>query len=138
MTEQIIKKKRGRPVGSTTVTIDAEQVRKLARMQCTYDEIADVLGIARSTFQLKLQEPEVRKAYDSGRSQGKMALRTKMMERAVEKSDRLAIFLAKNYLGMSDVVRVNEDSGEDIATAFYGAISEMDETVSGAGDDDAS
>ena len=137
MTEQIIKKRRGRPVGSTTVSIDAEQVRKLARMQCTYDEIADVLGIARSTFQLKLQDPEVRKAYDSGRSQGKMALRTKMMERAVEKSDRLAIFLAKNYLGMSDVVRVNEDSGEDIATSFYGAISEMDATVSGEGDDDA-
>jgi hypothetical protein len=130
MTEQLIdKKKRGRPKGSTTVVIDAEQVRKLARMQCTYDEIADVLGIARSTFQLKLQEPAVRQAYDSGRSQGKMALRTKMFERAIDQSDRLAIFLAKNYLGMSEVVKVNEDDGSTVASTFYEAMAEMDETV---------
>ena len=130
MTEQLIdKKKRGRPKGSTTVVIDAEQVRKLARMQCTYDEIADVLGIARSTFQLKLQEPAVRQAYDSGRSQGKMALRTKMFERAIDQSDRLAIFLAKNYLGMSEVVKVNEDDGASVASTFHEAMTEMDETV---------
>ena len=130
MTEQLIdKKKRGRPKGSTTVAIDAEPVRKLARMQCTYDEIADVLGIARSTFQLKLQEPAIRQAYDSGRSQGKMALRTKMFERAIDQSDRLAIFLAKNYLGMSEVVKVNEDDGSTVASTFYEAMTEMDETV---------
>ena len=130
MTEQLIdKKKRGKPKGSTTVAIDAEQVRKLARMQCTYDEIADVLGIARSTFQLKLQEPAIRQAYDSGRSQGKMALRTKMFERAIDQSDRLAIFLAKNYLGMSEVVKVNEDDGSTVASTFYEAMTEMDETV---------
>ena len=101
-------------------------------MQCTYDEIADVLGMARSTFQLKLKEADVRAAYDSGRSQGRMALRTKMFERAVEKSDRLAIFLAKNYLGMSDVVRVTEQTGPEIASTFHSAITEMDETIGGS------
>lgn len=97
--------KRGPPVPE----IDWEQVKKLAAIQCTRDEIAAFLGINRRTLQREAQRQFkkcVGDLIDEWREGGKASLRRKQWLLA-DKNASMAIFLGKQMLGQRDDVRLN-------------------------------
>ena len=97
--------KGGRPRKDVSIV----QLRKLAELQCTYEEAAAVMGVSVATMKRRMAEPKYREAWDEGRCKGKMSLRRKQFALAT-KNAAMAIFLGKQWLGQRDVV-ANEYSG---------------------------
>jgi hypothetical protein len=96
------KASRGRP----RKVIDAEQVRRLAELQCTAKEIAYVLGVSSDTIRRNHQTD-----LEIGNAQGKIKLRRAMFRNATEKDNpTIQIWLSKQYLDMSDQPNNSDDS----------------------------
>lgn len=101
-------KKMGRP----RKEIDASNFEKLCGLQCTLTEIAGFFECSEDTIENWCKREynetfsEVFKKYSAG---GKLTLRRNML-RLSEKSASMAIFLAKNWLGMTDNVEVKADT----------------------------
>jgi len=119
--------KKGRPVKK----VDVEQVRALARLGCTYDEIADVLGMARSTFGKKLKQKEVREAYERGLSEGDVSIRRAQYDAAMSGKSAMLIWLGKNRLNQTDRVETTR-TGADIASEFRKALDAIDDQMGGS------
>ena len=91
---------RGRP----KVAIDWKQFEQQCALQCTLREIADYFNCSEDTI-----ERHVREHYNSGfaetfkrrRQTGLISLRVNLFNLA-KKDGRVAVFLAKNWLGMAD------------------------------------
>ncbi|MHC2552348.1 hypothetical protein [Bradyrhizobium elkanii] len=80
---------------------------ELAKLFCTQDEAAGVLGVSRRTLVSFLSEHEVaRDAWDDGQQRAKVSLRRKQMALA-DKNAPASIFLGKNYLGQKDENHTN-------------------------------
>lgn len=80
--------------------IDANQVYKLAAMFCTDEEIADFFGAGETTIKRRF-----RGELDRGRSAGKMSLKRKQYDMAVNNGNvAMLIWLGKQYLGQRDKV----------------------------------
>lgn len=77
--------------------IDRDQVYKLASIQCTDEEIANVLGCAVSVISKKFKN-----IVKQGRETGKKSLRRAMWDKALQGDTRAQIFLSKNVLGFKD------------------------------------
>jgi hypothetical protein len=99
--EEELPKKRGRV---RVKDIDKKQVYELACLQCTLREIAAVVGIDQETIRKHFSD-----IIEKGRETGKKSLRRAQWEKALSGSDRLLVFLGKNYLGQQDA----PDNGED-------------------------
>jgi hypothetical protein len=85
----------GRPPGRPKAKIDPEQVRKMAAMGCTQEEIADVLGCDGSVICRRFAAE-----YTQARSSWKTSLRRAQSIRAIkDRSDPMLIHLGRNYLG---------------------------------------
>ena len=95
--------KKGRP--SKINDIDRELVWKLACMQCTLREIADVIGVNAETIRKHFGD-----LIEKGKSVGKKSLRRAQFEKALGGDSRMLIFLGKNYLGQKDQIENNEDT----------------------------
>ncbi len=93
-----VKKKTGRPLAK----IDAEQVTKLAALQCTLEEIGAFFGVDKSTISKRFST-EVTK----GKGQGKTRLRKYQWDMA-QKSPAMAIWLGKQYLGQKEPERIEK------------------------------
>lgn len=84
----------------------------LCKIQCTLEEIANVFECSEDTIErwckrtYSLSFADIYKKYSS---EGKASLRRSML-RLAEKNATMAIFLAKNYLGMTDNVEVKADT----------------------------
>ena len=89
--------------------IDYESVEKLARLQCTQEEIANFLNISVRTLQ---RDDEFCRIYKKGMDNGKMSLR-RIQFKLAEKNTSMAIFLGKQYLGQRDVIE--QDNSKEIA-----------------------
>ena len=114
-------------MGRKSINIDPDQVRALARIGCTYDEIADVLKIARSTFGKKLKsETKVREAYDRGISEGDVSLKRAQFDRAMGGNTSMLIWLGKNRLGQFDKI---ETKYETEITESTGALDKLNSTL---------
>lgn len=87
--------------------IDPEQVRKLAAIGCTHEEIASVVGCSQDTIARRFLED-----VEYGRSQGKSSLRRKQWEMAMNGNVTMLVWLGKQYLGQSDKQTV-ENTFED-------------------------
>jgi hypothetical protein len=88
----------GLPVGRDKKVIDPEDVRKLSALGCKDREIADFLGIKEDTLRYNFADILVK-----GREDMKVSLRRAMLNNAVQNNNAaIQIFLAKNFLGMSD------------------------------------
>lgn len=87
--------------------IDPEQVRKLAAIGCTHEEIASVVGCSQDTIARRFLED-----VEYGRSQGKSSLRRKQWEMAMSGNVTMLVWLGKQYLGQSDKQTV-ENTFED-------------------------
>ena len=79
--------------------IDESLLRKLAVIHCNQEEMASVLGVSVDTLQRRYAAQ-----IKDGRAEGKMSLRRKMWEMALNGNVSLLIWLSKNELGMSDRV----------------------------------
>lgn len=79
--------------------IDEDAVRKLASIQCSYEEMAAVLKCDPKTLSNRFSQ-----AIKEGRSQGRMSLKRKQYEMAMGGNITMLIWLGKQYLEQSDKV----------------------------------
>lgn len=78
--------------------LDREMIWRLACMQCTLREIADVMDVSHTLIAKHFSD-----LIEKGQSVGKKSLRRAQWDKALtDKSDRMLIFLGKQYLGQSD------------------------------------
>jgi hypothetical protein len=103
MTDKIIQ---GIAIGRDRTVIPPEDVEKLSALGCNLTEIAQFYGVAESTLKYNFT-PELEK----GSAQQRIKLRRAMMKNATENMNAsVQIFLAKNFLGMSDQPVSGEDN----------------------------
>lgn len=92
-------------IGRPQIQIDQEQFEKLCEIQCTLEEIANVLKCSMDTVErwckrtYKMGFAEAFKKYSAN---GKMSLRRNQFKLA-ETNATMAIWLGKQYLGQKDV-----------------------------------
>ena len=82
-----------------------EDIYKLAALGCTDQEIATWFDIEYSTLRYNFSETIAK-----GRQDLKAALRKAMIQNAMNGNAALQIFLAKNFLGMSDNPNQSDDN----------------------------
>tara|TARA_R110000868_G_scaffold123968_2_gene327936 strand:- start:8661 stop:8993 length:333 start_codon:yes stop_codon:yes gene_type:complete len=85
--------------------IDTEQVWRLACMQCTLREIADVVGVSHESVRKHFGD-----LIEKGQSVGKKSLRRAQFEKAINGSDRMLVWLGKQYLGQKEIVSDGDDN----------------------------
>ena len=78
-------------------TIDRDLVFKLACIQCSDQEIAEVVGTTATNLRKRFSG-----ILDKGKQEGKKSLRRAMWEKAINGDSRVQIYLSKQYLGMRD------------------------------------
>lgn len=84
-------------VGRPKIEIDEELLYKLATIHCTMREMVDIMGVSQDT--LKRNYAHI---IAKGKSEGKMRLRRKQVEVAMQGSHAMLIWLGKQMLGQSD------------------------------------
>jgi hypothetical protein len=84
--------------------IDPEIVYRLACLQCTSREIADVVGVSHNTICKKFGD-----LIEKGQNVGRKSLRRAQFEKALGGSDRMLVWLGKQYLGQKET----PDNGDD-------------------------
>ena len=94
------KNKGGRP----KIEIDYSLVEKLAHIQCTQEEIAEVLGVSTRTL---LRNKEFCHIYKKGLESGKSSLRRLQFKSAEAGNATMQIWLGKQYLGQKDKQEVD-------------------------------
>lgn len=94
--------------------IDEALLRKLAVIHCTQEEMASVVGVSVDTLQRRYAAQ-----IKSGRDEGKMSLRRKMWEMALNGNVSLLIWLSKNELGMSDKVEEKKEVNAKVEAIEY-------------------
>jgi hypothetical protein len=92
------------------VKIDMVELEKLYSMQCTDEEVAGFLGISTRTLARRKQVKKHAEVINRAKAKGKVSVRRALFRLAANGNVAAAIFLAKNLLGMRDVVN-NELSG---------------------------
>ncbi len=92
----------GRPESLECDEETLNQIRSLARMQCTQQEAAAVLGCHRHTFARFLDRyQKARQAWEDGGETGKASLRRYQYKMA-ETNPTMAIWLGKQWLDQKD------------------------------------
>lgn len=86
--------------------VDEDQIMKLAAINCSYAEIAAVVGVDPSTLTRRFAQ-----VIEKGREQGKMSLKRKQYEVAMGGNVSMLIWLGKQILGQRDIPLDN--SGDD-------------------------
>ena len=92
--------------------IDAIEFEKLCALQCTEQEICDWFEVTDKTLARWCHDTygmDFSEVFRTKRTAGKVSLRRNMM-RLSERNAIMAIFLAKNWLGMTDNVEVKADT----------------------------
>ncbi len=93
-------KKMGRPVKE----IDEDLLYKLAQIHCTMKEMVDIIGVSEDTLKRRYAG-----IIDKGKAEGKMRLRRKQIEVAMQANPALLIFLGKSMLGQSETPVAEQD-----------------------------
>ena len=119
------------------IEIDPEQVRQLARLGCTWDEIAGVLKIARTTLVVRMREKKFRDAYEQGVAEGDVSLRRAQYDSAMKGKTGMLVWLGKNRLDQVDRVETKNETtiydGGNALDKLTGAIDRL-ASRSGSGD----
>ena len=87
--------------------IDYNIVEKLAHIQCTQAEIAEILEISTRTLQ---KDKEFLRLYKKGIESGKSSLRRLQWKGAEAGNNSMLIWLGKQYLGQRDIPKEDEDN----------------------------
>jgi hypothetical protein len=77
--------------------IDPEQVRKLAAINCSYAEIASIIGCNSSTLTRRYSQ-----VIEKGRHEGVASLKRKQFELAMAGNVTMLIWVGKQIAGQSD------------------------------------
>jgi len=85
-------------MGRPLLDIDEDQVRKLASIFCTYDEIASVMGCSKDTLEHRFSA-----VIKEGKEQGKASLRRLQWISAQNGNVVMQIWLGKQMLGQRDM-----------------------------------
>jgi hypothetical protein len=93
--EQLVGRVRGRPVK----LVDLVVVEKLARMQCTIEEVAAFFNVGRTALVRKLG---FRDSYERGLDSGRQSLRRAMWKKAIAGNVPMQVWLSKQYLGFKE------------------------------------
>ncbi len=119
------------------IEVDPEQVRALARLGCTWDEIAGVLKIARTTLVVRMKEKKFRDAYDQGVAEGDVSLRRAQYDSAMKGKTGMLVWLGKNRLNQADRVETKNETtihdGSNAIDKLTGAVDRL-ASRSGSGD----
>ena len=103
------------PGGRPKAEIDLDVVKNAAKIGCTINEIAAVLGISRSTmFKHMAENPDIALAMDEGRDTGCGTLRRFQWQRAEAGSDTMCIWLGKQMLGQKDKSELSGDAANPV------------------------
>ncbi len=98
--------------------IDWKEAEKLCYLQCSETEISDWFHVSVDTLARRLKDEKglsFKEFFELNRVQGKIALRRNLFKLS-EKHPAAAIFMAKNWLGMTDSHEVTGAGGEPIKT----------------------
>ena len=112
--------------GRKKITINLEEVEKLAAIQCTEAEIASFFGVSLRTFERRKSQPAVAEAMERGKARGRVSLRRSLWALAQKGNPAANIFLAKNLLGYKDYFS-NEHSGPGGGPIVIGPAPELGE-----------
>ena len=121
--------------GRPRIELEPEQVRKLAGLHCSVDEISDILGCGRDTIYRHYKEE-----LDKGRAEGRMRLRTMQFKSAQSGSAATLIWLGKQILGQKDqqeIAVVDEEEkrlSEEDVDAMLNKITGNENSGNGSGD----
>jgi hypothetical protein len=95
----------GRIVGREKTVVPPEDVEKLAAIGCKDKEIADWFGVNENTLRFNFSVE-----LSKGRGYLKQSLRRAMFNNAIQNNNTvMQIFLAKNFLDMSDNGQISSD-----------------------------
>ncbi len=110
-------------MGRPPKIIDYELVEKLAQIQCTQEEISQILDISSRTLQ---KDEEFLRIHKKGIESGRMSLRRYQWESAKKGNVTMQIWLGKQYLGQSDKVVVdNQADAIKSATEIVAKVREL-------------
>lgn len=84
-------------MGRPRKVINEEQVVRLAKIHCTYEEIAAVVGCSTDTLKRRFAD-----RIERGREAGKSSLRRLQFRAARKGNAALLIWLGKQHLGQKD------------------------------------
>jgi len=102
--------------------IDFKELEKLCYMQCTEREIGDWFHCSIDTIARRVREEfgiSFAEYFEKHRVGGLISLRRNMFKMS-EKHPNMAIFLAKNWLGMKDSQEVEHRGEPVIVKVIYG------------------
>lgn len=85
--------------------IDYDLVARLASIQCTQEEIANIVGVHRSTL---LRDDKFCDIYKKGIDEGKSSLRRLQWRAAENGSSAVLIWLGKQYLNQKDQSQIEQ------------------------------
>ena len=119
------------------IEVDPEQVRQLARLGCTRDEIAGVLKIGRTTLTARMREKKYRDAYEQGVAEGDVSIRRAQYDSAMRGKTGMLVWLGKIRLNPADRVEPKNETtiydGGNALDKLSGAIDRL-ASRSGSGD----
>lgn len=87
------------------IQIDEQQVFKLAKLQCTHQEIASFFNVSTDTIVRHFADIILK-----GREIGKTSLRRAQYKYAIKGNPTLLIWLGKQYLGQTEKIEKDTDS----------------------------
>jgi len=90
-------------MGRPKKNIDESVIEELAGLNCSYEEIARIVGVAESTLTRRFAQVIKR-----GRESVKTSLKRKQFQVAMSGNVAMLIWLGKNILGQSDSVKSDE------------------------------
>lgn len=94
-------------------------VKNLGKLNLTYEDCAVFLGMSHQNFGRLMREKEaVKNAYEEGKTNYRMSLRTKQRQLAEQGNVAMLIFLGKNDLGQSDRQELSGKDGGPVEIRF--------------------
>ena len=122
------------------IEIDPKMIRGLAQIGATWDEIAGILGIARTTLAVRMREKKFRDAYEQGVAEGDVSIRRAQYDSAMKGKTGMLVWLGKNRLNQTDRVETHNETtihdGGNALDKLSGAIDRL-ASRSGSGDGSA-
>ena len=110
--------------------INRKTFENLCGIQCTQEEICAVLDVSQKTLEHWVKRTYGQTysvVYKAKRGTGRVSLRRTMWETAQDGNTTLQIFLAKNFLGMSDHVKVEATADGKLADLIDGLKEPLDD-----------